>query len=311
VENLAPDDPQTKFDALAGYVVRNLAAPDVVALEEIQDNSGDTDDGVVAADQTVGKLVAAITAAGGPAYQSRSIDPVNDEDGGEPGGNIRVVFLFRTDRGLSFVDRPGGTSTAGTTVTRDAAGRPHLSFSPGRIDPTSDAWENSRKPLAGEFRWRGQTVFMVANHFNSKGGDSPLYGRFQPIQEPSAVQRAEQATEVRTFVDQIVAADRRAKVVVLGDLNDFDFSNAINTLTASGSLVDLPRTLPQNQRYTYVFQGNSEVLDHILLSKPLAYTIPACSCLPLFDYDPVHLNSEFNDQVSDHDPQVVRLLVVP
>jgi uncharacterized protein len=32
---------------------------------------------------------------------------VNDQDGGEPGGNIRQVFLFRTDRGLQFV-RPAG-----------------------------------------------------------------------------------------------------------------------------------------------------------------------------------------------------------
>jgi uncharacterized protein len=312
VENLAPSDPQAKFDTLAQYAVHNLQAPDVLALEEIQDNTGATDDGVVAADQTIGKLVAAISAAGGPAYQSRSIDPVNDEDGGQPGGNIRVVFLFRTDRGLQFVDRPGGTSTTATTVVRDAAGRPHLSFSPGRIDPTSAAWEDSRKPLAGEFRWRGQTMFVVANHFVSKGGDDPLYGRFQPIRQPSQVQRVQQATEVRDFVDQIVAADRRAKVVVLGDLNDFDFSAPINTLVSSGNLVDLPRTLPIQERYTYVFEGNSEVLDHILLSKALAYSpVPNCSCLPLFEYDPVHLNAEFNDQVSDHDPQVVRLLVVP
>ena len=34
------------------------------------------------------------TAAGGPQYDSREIDPVNDQDGGEPGGNIRVVFLY-------------------------------------------------------------------------------------------------------------------------------------------------------------------------------------------------------------------------
>ena len=107
VENLAPTDPQTKFDTLAQYAVHNLQAPDILALEEIQDNSGATDDGVVAADQTIGKLTAAITAAGGPAYQSRSIDPVDDADGGQPGGNIRVVFLFRTDRGLTFVDTPG------------------------------------------------------------------------------------------------------------------------------------------------------------------------------------------------------------
>ncbi len=311
VENLAPTDPQTKFDTLAQYAVHNLQAPDVLALEEIQDNSGATDDGVVAADQTIGKLTAAITAAGGPAYQSRSIDPVNDADGGQPGGNIRVVFLFRTDRGLTFVDTPGGTSTAATTVVRDRAGRPHLSFSPGRIDPTSTAWTDSRKPLAGEFRWRSRTIFVIANHFVSKGGDDPLYGRFQPIRQPSQVQRVQQAREVRDFVDQIVAADRDANVVVLGDLNDFDFAAPIDTLTSTGNLVDLPRTLPIQERYTYVFEGNSEVLDHILLSRSMAYAVPACSCLPLFDYDPVHLNAEFNDQVSDHDPQVVRLLVRP
>jgi predicted extracellular nuclease len=309
VENLSAKDPQTKFDTLAQYAVQNLRAPDVLALEEIQDNTGPTDDGVVAADQTIGRLIAAITAAGGPAYQFRQIDPVNDADGGQPGGNIRVVFLFRTDRGLSFVDRPGGTATSATTIIRDTAGRPHLSFSPGRIDPTSSAWTASRKPLAGEFRWRGQTVFVIANHFVSKGGDDPLYGRFQPIKQPSQVQRVQQATEVRDFVDQITAVDRKAKIVVLGDLNDFDFSAPIDTLTAAGGLVDLPRTLPIQERYTYVFEGNSEVLDHILLSPALAYARPSCSCPALFEYDPVHLNAEFNDQISDHDPQVVRLLV--
>ena len=56
---------------------------------------------------TATRLIAAIQAAGGPVYHFRQINPVNNQDGGEPGGNIRVGFLFRTDRGLSFVDRPG------------------------------------------------------------------------------------------------------------------------------------------------------------------------------------------------------------
>ena len=66
VENLAPSDPQSKFDALAAGIVTNLAAPDIVAVEEVQDNSGSTDDGTVAADVTLTDLTAAITAAGGP-----------------------------------------------------------------------------------------------------------------------------------------------------------------------------------------------------------------------------------------------------
>jgi predicted extracellular nuclease len=300
VENLAPSDPQTKFDTLAGIIVANLAAPDLVALEEIQDNSGATDNGVVAADQTLQKLVNAITAGGGPAYQWREIDPVNDADGGQPGGNIRQVFLFRTDRGLSFVERPGGTATTAVAVN-NAGGVPALSFSPGRIAPANAAWNASRKPLAGEFRFHSRTLFVIANHFNSKGGDDPLFGHHQPPVFPSEPQRHAQATLVRGFVDQVQAIDAGASVVVLGDINDFDFSQTANILVGPGTLTDLPRTLPVAQRYTYDFQGNSEVLDHILIGGALVSGG--------FSYDVVHVNSEFPDQASDHEPQVVRLTI--
>src|SRR4029077_1754338 len=67
VENLAPSDPAGKVQAPARGIAANLAAPDLTAGEEVQDNDGATDDGVVAADQTIGKLTAAIPVAGGPA----------------------------------------------------------------------------------------------------------------------------------------------------------------------------------------------------------------------------------------------------
>ncbi len=66
VENLAPTDPASKYARLADGVVHNLASPDIVAVEEVQDNSGATDNGVVAADQTLTKLRKAIVQAGGP-----------------------------------------------------------------------------------------------------------------------------------------------------------------------------------------------------------------------------------------------------
>jgi predicted extracellular nuclease len=167
------------------------------------------------------------------------------------------------------------------------------------VDPTNPAFNASRKPLAGEFTWNGRTVFVIANHFNSKGGDQPLFGHFQPPARPSETQRHGQATVVRTFVDQILAVDPNASVIVLGDLNDFEFSQTADILTGTGSLLDLPRTLPLAERYTYDFEGNSQVLDHILLSPGLAASS--------YSYDVVHVNSEFANQLSDHDPQVVRL----
>ena len=74
------------------------------------------------------------------------------------------------------------------------------------------------------------------------------------------------------------------------------------------ALVDLPRTLPKSERYSYVFEGNSQVLDQILISKALTVVPPGAKG-PAFDYDVVHTNSEFFDQDSDHDPQVVRLAI--
>ncbi|GAA0956303.1 endonuclease/exonuclease/phosphatase family protein [Virgisporangium aurantiacum] len=299
VENLDPGDPVEKFDRLAAGIVTSLASPDLLALEEVQDNNGATDNGVVAADQTYATLIAAITRAGGPTYQFRQIDPGNKTDGGEPGGNIRVGFLFRTDRGLSFVDRPGGGTDTAVGVERTGFFRAALTASPGRIDPTNPAFAASRKPLAGEFRFNGKPLFVVANHFNSKGGDQPLFGRFQPPTRSSEVQRHAQATIVKSFIDDIRGINPLANVIVLGDVNDFEFSETVDILTHDLFMWDLPRLLPPAERYTYVFDGNSQVLDHILISLPLL--------LRGFDHDVVHTNAEYADQASDHDPQVVRL----
>jgi predicted extracellular nuclease len=145
---------------------------------------------------------------------------------------------------------------------------------------------------------------VVVNHFSSKGGDDPLWGRIQPPVQSSAPKRHLQAQSVRTFVDQILAKDRGANVIVLGDINDFEFSTTTDILVGAGrtSLIDLPRTLPAKERYSYVFEGNSQILDQILMSRNLQ---------PASSYDVVHMNAEFPDQISDHDPQVVRVVPLP
>jgi uncharacterized protein len=296
VENLDPTD--GSFAEHADLIVNHLRSPDVLAIEEVQDNDGAPNTGVTDASVTWNTLIAAIQAAGGPLYEYRQIDPVDDQDGGEPGGNIRVGFLFRTDRGVSFVDRPGGGPTTPTTVVPHPSG-PQLSSSPGRVDPLNPAYSSSRKPLAGEFRMHGKKVFMIALHLSSKGGDQPLFGRFQPPARSSEVARHAQAQSVNDFVDQIVAADPNANVIVLGDVNDFDFSETVHILEG-GVMTTLMDTLPLPERYSYVFEGNSQVLDQILVSNNLLGNFP-------IDYDPVHVNAEFAEQTSDHDPQVARI----
>ncbi|MGW4808190.1 endonuclease/exonuclease/phosphatase family protein [Kitasatospora sp. NPDC004272] len=297
VENLDPGDGPEKFAQLAKGVVTNLGSPDIVALEEIQDDNGAVNDGTVGAATTVSTFIEAIKAAGGPAYDWRGIDPVDGQDGGEPGGNIRQVFLFNPER-VSFTDIPGGTSTTAVDVT-GKNNKAALTASPGRIDPGNEAWTASRKPLVGQFEFKGKPVFVIANHFNSKGGDQGIDSRFQAPARSSEVQRVKQATVEQAFVAKLLAADPKARIVSLGDFNDYQFSPALQTLTKDGVLRDLVNELPESERYSYVYQGNSQVLDHILVSPALKPNKT--------DYDVVHINSEFAAQASDHDPQVVRI----
>ncbi|MEV6211719.1 endonuclease/exonuclease/phosphatase family protein [Kitasatospora sp. NPDC051914] len=297
VENLDPSDPDEKFAELAQGIVTNLRAPDVVALEEIQDDNGAVNNGTVTAGATLAKFTAAIKAAGGPAYEWRSIDPVDGKDGGEPGGNIRQVFLFNPAR-ISFTDIAGGDATTAVDVTGTGKATA-LTASPGRIDPGNEAWNASRKPLVGQFSFKGKPIFVIANHFNSKGGDQGIDSRFQAPTRSSEVQRGKQAAAEHAFVAKLLAADPGARVVSLGDFNDYQFSPALQTLTEGGVLRDLVNELPSWERYSYVYQGNSQVLDHILVSPGLKRQH--------VDYDVVHINSEFAAQASDHDPQLVRI----
>jgi uncharacterized protein len=337
VENLSVLDSDVKVNALAMQIVSNLRSPDLIAIEEMQDDSGPTNDGTTTAALSWQRLIEAIVLAGGPRYDYRQIDPENNADGGAPGGNIRVGFLFHSERGLEFVDRPGGDATTDTDVVASPSGKTaQLTISPGRVLHSAlagdKAFEDTRKSLAGEFRFRGETVFVVVNHFSSKGDDRPLYSRYQPPNrlteyesgDPEDGWRHAQAQAINDFVDEILAVAPAAYVIVLGDINDFDFSETVGVLTgelvavsggpdSDGSGPTIPGSgsvmatlfdlLPEAERYSYVFEGNSQVLDQILVSNSLLNLDPV--------YDVVHVNAEFASQASDHDPSVMRLAFQP
>jgi predicted extracellular nuclease len=284
VANLDADDGEERFSRLAETIVGNLASPDILALQEIQDNNGPVDDGVVAADQTFGRLIDAIAAAGGPRYDYCQVDPVDGQDGGQPGGNIRVGFLFHPAR-VALVGSPVRVAPEDSAF----AGDPELGLEAGR------------KSLAAEFLFQGHHLLVINNHWKSKRGDDPLMGASQPPLARTESQRSRQARVIREFADERLARDPSAHVVVLGDLNELVDRSPMRVLTATG-LVDLVAEVPPADRYTFIYRGNSQVLDHILLGPGLlAQTSPRL--------DIVHLNADYadGDRASDHDPVVVEL----
>ncbi len=96
----------------------------------------------------------------------------------------------------------------------------------------------------------------------------------------AAVKRAGQALEVRLLVDAVFDGDAAAQIVVCGDFNADhaelpvrtirgDEEDAGNPHLAGRMLVPLERSLADSRRFTVVHHGRPQMLDHILVSRPL------------------------------------------
>ena len=291
-----------RFTAISDQIVNNLNAPDIIALQEIQDNDGAELTAVGDADFTLQTLADAIAQAGGPNYEfidTPGIVPAFiDEDGdlvrptgGQPGGNIRNAFLYNSDR-VDLVEE----SVQPLTDPQDQATNPENPFFGGRI------------PLAATFEFSGEEITLVNNHLSSKGGSSPILGVEQPFEERqeevevngSLDERIAQANAVNDFINNLLTDDPNANVVALGDLNEFEFVSPVETILGE-NLTNLTNTIGENERYSFIFQGNSQSLDHILVSSNLSTDA---------EFDIVHTNAEFaetSSSASDHEPLVASL----
>ncbi|MGO1492719.1 MAG: endonuclease/exonuclease/phosphatase family protein, partial [Ruoffia tabacinasalis] len=241
------------------------------------------------------RLIKDIEEAGGPKYKYLNIDPSMNEDGGQPDANIRVGFLYNPKR-VQF-DKSIESGDADTAVSYKDG---DLTLNPGRIDPNNPAFDDSRKPLAAQFKFHGEQVIVLANHWNSKNGDTPLFGSQQPPVLESENQRVEIAKSVGRFVEQVQKDNPNANIVSVGDYNDFQWSKPLKTFE-SFNMSNMIYDLPESERYSYNYQGNSQALDHIFVSNNLKHHT---------ELDPIHVNSDFTDmsgRASDHDPLLAQI----
>ncbi|KAK5684824.1 hypothetical protein LTS10_002899 [Elasticomyces elasticus] len=209
VENLSPNS-GTLIGEIAAQIVNDLKSPDLLFIQEIQDNNGATNDAVVDANLTLSALASAINVASSTvSYTAVDIVPVDDQDGGEPGGNIRVAYLYNPKVLRLHNPRPG-SSTDATEVLPG----PELSFNPGRIDLTNEAWRASRKPLVAAWETLdGKNKFFTVNvHWTSKGGGSSLQGDARPPVNGGVTQRNAQAQITGDFIAQILEEDSNATI---------------------------------------------------------------------------------------------------
>ena len=72
--------------------------PDIIGVEEMQDNNGSINDGTTDASLSAKRIIDAVLEIRAPKYEYVEIAPNNNQDGGAPGANIRVGFFYNPSR---------------------------------------------------------------------------------------------------------------------------------------------------------------------------------------------------------------------
>jgi hypothetical protein len=273
-----------------------MQSPDVVGLEEVENLS--------TLQALATKVNADAVAAGGadPGYVAYL------EEGNDVGG-IDVGFLVKSSR-VSVVDvTPEGKDATYINPNNNQAellnDRPSLVLRAQIL-----------RPGAASF-----PVTVIVNHLRSLSGiDSPTDGN------RVRTKRRAQAEFLASLVQARQTANPAERIVLVGDFNAFPFSDGyvdvIGTVkgkpTPPGEVVldsadlvdpdltDLVETVPAEQRYSYSFDGNAQVIDHILVTGSLLGSFASAQFARADADFPESLRNDPTrpERVSDHDPVV-------
>jgi hypothetical protein len=166
-----------------------------------------------------------------------------------------------------------------------------------------------RTPPAGLFRFFAGTATqfdlnVYAFHFKSKRSDSAC------VSPDCSDVREREAADLRDLLAHHHNVGEAA--LAGGDLNDGLGTTPISILENSQALLGLYQALEATDRYSYIFNGESQALDHIYVSRNLAPS----NGTPhdwVFQFQPQHINADFPDRenFSDHDPIRVRFRFAP
>lgn len=270
---------EDKLNTLASQIDKYLGLPDILVMQEVQDDSALDDDGVTSAEKNLRALISNIFDNSDVLYHYVDPEVENNSSGGAQGGNIRTVILYRNDRGLEWIENANN-----------------------QFMDDLQAFSNSRIPTIVKFRFEDKFIYIIGVHLVSNNLNSPLFGAIQPIVKPEQDKRIEQAQWIGKVVSEIKDLDPEAAVIVLGDFNDTPWSATMEQLTDSG-LINTTERMEEKETYSFTFEGNASLFDQILVTPELTQSI--------LTVKPVHINTwkQEEDQISDHDPILIDLVI--
>ena len=280
-QDIDDDWGEGRFHTLAQAIVLFANSPDIIALQEIQDNDGAEISETVDATQTYTLLCQAVEELCGIKYKWVDINPVLNADGGQPGGNIRNAYLYNPDR-INLIED-----------------------SVSIIGLNEACFVDSRKPLLAYFEERtsGKVIACINLHLVSKRRQKSIFSPVDPGVDEKLQTRIDQAKIVHGVTKELY--NENILYYVTGDFNDTEYSQTLNTILGHYSR-NLVETLPINERYDYNHRGNLQVLMHGIVSKQMSNNHVA--------YEIIHGNEligvkpgETSDKPSDHAYVIAKL----
>jgi endonuclease/exonuclease/phosphatase family metal-dependent hydrolase len=231
-----------------------------------------------------------------PGAAQRSLEALDSLLAGTPyQAYARAVSSPASDGGLADVHNLVTLSRwpiAGSRSVRNAL-VPALSYRPLTACPPSDtpqlvAFE--RPILVSDIEVGSSRVVTVVNMHLRASLASPIAGQKDSAfvwksvsgwaegYALAAWKRTAQALEARMVVDGLMDADPQRTIIVAGDFNAEDHETPLKILVggeedtgngrlASRSLVVLDRSLPADLRFSALYHGRPQMLDHILVNR--------------------------------------------
>lgn len=279
---------------IARAFVSDMDSPDIIGLTGIHEHQKQESKEEDMPENYL-RLIEEIKAAGGPTYDYINLDSKYSTDRDFP-GNTQIGFLYNGQR-VSLVESKEDISEALQDIVYE---NEQLTLNPGHIAPNNDVFQETPPPLATQFEFQDENILVIATQLNSKSEDDPVFGKIQPPIKRSESKRTEMAQIINDFVKDIEADNPTENVVVLGNMNDVEFSAPLQVLQGA-ELTNIIEKVPAEKRYTYIDQENSQVFDHILISNHLANVTKV---------DIPHINADFTEEhgrTSAHDPVLAQI----
>jgi len=114
---------------------------------------------------------------------------------------------------------------------------------------------SSRDIVWAKFRLKKEEFYVMVNHWPSRRGGA----------EKSEPKRVKAAKSARKFIDSLLTIDASTKIILMGDLNDYLSNKSVQLIIEK---LD-PKITSASNKFggTHSYQGEWNVLDHILISK--------------------------------------------